>query len=150
MRMIRLATKADLTEINNIYNETVVDSTATFDTEPPEEHVVLVLEEEGSVIGWASLNPYSDRNAYKGTVENSIYFYKKYSGRGFGTLLLTRLLESAKAHGLHTILARMCTEIPNSIYLHRKLGFETVGVMREVGFKFDRWLDVEIMQYLIK
>lgn len=161
MTSIRAATEADQQAILEIYNEAVLNTAATFDTEPrtPEKqmewwskhkknHPVFVAEENGLVIGWASLSPWSDRCAYDTTVEVSVYIHKDFRGKGYGSKLLEVVtLEGGKA-GNHTVISRITEGNDNSIHIHEKLGFFHIGVMKEVGFKFGKFLDVNMMQYV--
>jgi L-amino acid N-acyltransferase len=159
---IRDAQIGDLPAIRDIYNEAVRNTTATFDTEPRSleaqeawfrehgpEHPVLVLMEDGRVIGWASLSPYSDRKAYAGTVENSVYVGEAFRGRGAGTALLTELIDRARRTGRHAIIAKIAQDNPASIRLHRAAGFIPVGTLREVGLKFGRLLDVDLLELIL-
>ena len=163
MTSVRAATEKDLTAILEIYNESVIHSTATFDTEPrtPEKqrawffahkknHPVLVAEENGVVIGWASFSPWSDRCAYDTTVEVSVYIQKEFRDKGLGNTLLRTLVEAGRSLEIHTVLSRISEGNDASIHLHEKYGFKTIGVMKEVGFKFGRFLDVHMMQLLYK
>ncbi|HZY92351.1 MAG TPA: GNAT family N-acetyltransferase [Thermoplasmata archaeon] len=156
---IRRAGVADAEAIVAIYNREVAGSTATFDTEPraietereilqqgDPTHRVLVAVEEGRVLGWASLSPWSPRRAYDGTVETSVYVEESARGHGIGRRLLASLLETARTAGLHTVLARVADGSVASLRLHVDLGFRRVGRMREVGFKFGRWIDVDLLQ----
>jgi phosphinothricin acetyltransferase len=161
--IIRHATEHDLIAINGIYNEAVVNTIASFDIEEKsiefrqnwynnrmkDRHVVIVCEVDKEIRGWASLNQWSDRAAYNGTVENSVYIYSKYHGRGYGSMLMKRLVEMAREIGFHTILSRIADGNQISIKLHEKYGFNIVGVTKEVGFKFDRYIDVVMMQLLL-
>lgn len=160
---IRSATRADAPAMARIYNQAVVSSTATFDTETEtveererwlEEHTapqhpVLVAERDGRVIGWASLSRYSARCAYVTTVEASAYIDEAETGHGLGTALSEALLQAGRAGGVHAVLARICTENTASLAMSRKLGFFEVGVMREVGVKFGRSLDVMMLEMLL-
>jgi L-amino acid N-acyltransferase len=159
---IRCATLEDLPAINDIYNHYVVNSTCTYqeETETMHDrhawfaahgpaHPVMVSIEAGEVVGWASLSPYHERAAYRHTVENSVYVAHTHHGRGIGRLLLQDLIDRAKSIGHHTIIAAIDGEQPLSISLHSKLGFKEVGLMREVGFKFGRWLDVYYLQLML-
>jgi phosphinothricin acetyltransferase len=159
---IRLATLADAEPIRQIYNLEVTTSTVTFDLVPrtleqQEEwlakrsgaHAVLVAEEAGVVVGFASLSPYRDRAAYSTTVEDSIYIAREHQGRGVGKRLLGDLVEVARQHGFHAMMARIVGGHEASIALHTAVGFTTVGVEREVGRKFGQWLDVVLMQRLL-
>jgi phosphinothricin acetyltransferase len=159
---IRCATVDDLPAINDIYNYFVEHSTCTYQ-EAPETmrdrhawfaahgpaHPITVAVEAGDVVGWGSLAPYHKRAAYRHTVENSVYVAHTHHNRGIGRLLLQDLIDRARAIGHHTIIAAIDGEQPLSIALHAKLGFREVGVMRELGFKFGRWLDVHYLQLMV-
>ncbi|HEY7467511.1 MAG TPA: GNAT family N-acetyltransferase, partial [Dehalococcoidia bacterium] len=93
-----------------------------------------------------SLGPFRSKPAYRHTTENSVYVRGDAQGNGVGGLLLARLVEVAAENGWHTIIARITAPNPASERLHARYGFERVGVEREVGRKFERWLDVLIMQ----
>ncbi len=161
--LIRPAVRGDAAAMAAIYNQAVLRSTATFDTEPetPEDrerwlgehtapqHPVLVAERDGRVVGWASLSRYSARCAYVATVEASAYIDEAETGRGLGTALSAALLEAGRAGGVHAVLARICTENTASLAMSRKLGFFEVGVLREVGAKFGRTLDVMMLEKLL-
>ncbi len=159
---IRPAGTADLPRMLDIYNHEVLVSTATYDTKPrsmPEQeewfahhgpgHPVLVAEENGSVTGWASLNPWSDRPAYDRSVEVSVYVAEEHRGKGYGRLLLQALVDAARSRGHHALLARISADNTLSILLHEKLGFTEVGLLKEVGHKFGRMLDVSIMELIL-
>jgi L-amino acid N-acyltransferase YncA len=159
MDSIREAEAADAAAIARIYNQAVVDSTATFDLEPKtsedrslwladhdERHPVLVVERDGAVVGWGSLSSVSDRGAWDATVEISTYVDDRHHGTGVGRALGTELIERARVLGHHVILSRVCAENVASIRLSEQLGFECVGRMREVGRKFGRWLDVDMLE----
>lgn len=161
--LIRSATLGDLPEITAIYNDAIARSTATFDTEPKsteqqlrwfEAHgpraPVLVAESSGVILGWASLSPWSDRCAYSDTVENSVYVRESAREQGTGSALLGALLEEGRRAKLHTVIARIVDENASSIRLHERYGFERIGVMREVGKKFGRLLDVLLMQKIFR
>jgi phosphinothricin acetyltransferase len=162
MTMVRPATIADLPAINAIYNHYVLHSTCTYQTEPSTEeerlqwwrahgpkHPVIVAEEDGVVIGWASLSRFHVRQAYENSVEDSIYLRADQRGRGLGKVLLTELLRLAKEIGHHTVLGGADSEQEASIALHQKLGFVKVSHLKEVGFKQGRWLDVIWMQKML-
>jgi phosphinothricin acetyltransferase len=159
MFVTRPASVEDLKAIMDIYNEAVLTTDATFDLEPKTEeeqgvwltshdrmHPVLVTELEGVVIGWASLSEWSSRCAYAGTAEISLYIKEEFRGKGAGRRLLEDILQAGEKAGLHTVLARITTANAVSIHLHKSVGFEQVGIMREVGKKFGRMLDVLLMQ----
>jgi L-amino acid N-acyltransferase YncA len=101
------------------------------------------------VLGFGALSPYRDRPAYATTVEDSVYVRHDARGRGVGRAILHELVRLATAHGFHTVMARVVGSHEVSIALHRTCGFELVGIEREVGRKFGRWLDVAVMQRLL-
>lgn len=157
-----MARLEDAEGIRAIYNVEVTTSTSTFDLTPRtlaeqeawiREHSgaypAIVAVEAGEVIGFAALSPFRDRPAYATTVEDSVYVRADRQGRGVGKALLTELLRLAAAHGFHAVIARIGGHNEASIALHRSCGFSIVGVEREVGRKFGRWLDVVEMQRLV-
>jgi L-amino acid N-acyltransferase len=163
MLNILRATIEHIEPITNIYNDAVQNSTATFDTEiksveeqrlwfneHSDKYPILVAEENDIVVGWASLSRWSGRCAYADTAEISIYIKDDYRGKGIGTKLLKKILDQGKNAGLHTVLARIADGSDASIRLHKKVGFEYIGVMKEVGKKFGRLLDVHMMQLIFK
>ncbi|UCB43906.1 MAG: N-acetyltransferase [Dehalococcoidales bacterium] len=155
----RAATVEDIKAITDIYNEAVLTTDATFDLEPKTEeeqrawldshdsmHPVLMAEQDGAVIGWASLSEWSSRFAYVATAEISLYVKEEFRGKGAGRKLMEDIMREGERVGLHTVLARIVTGNAVSIHLHESVGFERVGIMREVGEKFGRTLDVLLMQ----
>jgi len=157
---IRPAYETDNEAILAIYNDAVATTTATFDLEPRtaeeqaawfEEHVpphpVIVAEEEGRVIAWASLSPYAVRPAYRFAAELSVYVDKDARRHGAGERLLRELMTLGSMFGLHTLVGRITEENEASIRLVEKLGFKRTGLLEEVGYKFDRWLNVALYQY---
>ncbi len=110
---------------------------------------LVVERDEGEVAGFGSLSPWRDRPAYSTTVEDSVYIHADHRGKGVGRALLTELVRTATAHGFHACMARIVGGHEASIRLHRGCGFELVGIEREVGRKFGRWLDVALMQRLL-
>ena len=159
---VREATAADQRAILGIYNEAVLNSTATFDLEPrtwegqqrwAEEHgppyQVLVAVVDGTVAGWGSLSPFRVKPGYRFTAEDSIYVHQDFSGRGIGGALLEGLIEAAQRGGFHSIIALIDGDNAVSVRLHERSGFRHVGRFPEVGFKFGRWLDVIHMQKVL-
>jgi len=157
--MVQAAREEDVPAIAGIYNEAVLTTVATFDTEPRSleaqrewlrvhdaRHPALVAELRGEVVGWASLSPWSDRKAYDGTAEVSVYVRSDQRGRGIGRELLTALVAAADALDLHVLLARIADGNAVSVHLHESVGFRPVGVMTQVGFKFSRWIDVHLLE----
>ena len=160
---LRPATEADLVAINDIYNHYVLHSTCTYQEEPEtldarrqwfhrhgEKHPVIVAEVDGQLVGWGSLSAYHARSAYRRTVENSVYIHHQYHRRGIGSLLLQELINRARNLGHHAIIAGADTEQTASIALHRRFHFQEVGCMRQVGFKFGRWLDVIYLELILE
>jgi phosphinothricin acetyltransferase len=160
---IRPATLADLTAINDIYNHYVLHSTCTYQTVPStaeerlawftqrtDKHPVRVLEDAaGTVVGWHSLTPFKTREAYARTVENSIYLRHDLLGKGLGSRMLDDQLAAAAGLGHRVVLAVICSSQLPSLRLHEKFGFTPAGLLQQVGYKFDRWLDIAILQKLI-
>jgi len=159
---IRAATAADLPAINEIYNHFVLCSTCTYQDEPDtmeqrhawfathgQAHPVTVAVLDGEIVGWGSLSPFRERSAYARTVENSVYVRPSHFRRGIGRLLLADLIERARTLGHHTIIAGIDAEQEPSIALHEAMGFRNVADLREVGFKFGRWLHVRYLQLML-
>ena len=160
---VRPARLEDAEAIRAIYNAEVSTSTATFDLVPRTladqqawlsarsgAHIaVVVSDDDGEIAGFGSLSPYRDRPAYRTTVEDSVYVRGDRQGAGVGSLVLGELVALASAHGFHAIMARVVGGHEASIALHRRHGFTLVGVEREVGRKFNRWLDVAVLQRLL-
>jgi phosphinothricin acetyltransferase len=151
-----------------IYNHEVENHTTTLDMVPRSladqqawiaarsgafAAVVAVVDDaedgDGIVVGFASLSPFKDRPAYSPTVENSIYVSRSHAGLGIGRRLMDRLISDARDSGFHSMIARIETSGEASLALHRACGFELVGVEKEVGRKFRRWLDVATLQLML-
>jgi phosphinothricin acetyltransferase len=160
---VRVARVEDAEAIRAIYNLEVETSTVTFDLvarTPTEQrawlaartgaHTALVAAESEQVVGFAALSPYKERPAYSTSVEDSVYVHRDHQGRGVGRLLLGTLVQTAEASGFHAMFARIVGGHEASIRLHEAHGFEIVGTEREVGRKFGKWLDVVVMQRLLR
>ena len=164
--LIRPATLNDAAEIAAIYNREVTTSTSTFDlversVEDQERWIeqrsgafcaIVAIADESvdqSVLGFAALSPYRERAAYRTTVEDSVYVHRDHAGSGVGTALLTHLVGVARDSGFHAVMARIEASGEASLALHRSCGFELLGIEREVGRKFNRWLDVAVMQLML-
>ena len=161
---VRPATRDDLPAILDIYNEAVLNTTASYDYEPRtlehrtawfeertrDKYPIFVAEDaKGQVIGWSALNPFHTRIGYRFTAENSVYVAAGERGKGLGKLLLGPLIDAARTRGLHAIIAVIDAQNEPSIRLHAHFGFEKVGLFKQVGFKFDRWLDVVYMERIV-
>ncbi len=159
----RLAHPGDAAAIADIYNAAVetplnfdlrarsIEEQSTWLQERSGAYaaVVAIDDDTDEVIGFGSLSPYRTRPAYATTVEDSVYVRIDQRGRGVGRFLLDHLLDVARQHGFHSIIARVVGGNDPSIALHRAAGFELVGVERQVGRKFRRWLDVVELQLLL-
>lgn len=158
---IRRMTADDMVAVTGIYNEAVRTTTATFDTEEksPEDrkrwflshgpkHPVLVSELGGKVVGWASISKWSDRGAYEGTAEVSVYVEGGERGKGVGRSLLKAIVEEGKRAGLHTLIARIVAGNDRSLSLFKSLGFVEIGTLKEVGYKFGSYHDVIYLQLI--
>lgn len=160
--VIREATVQDMAAVLEINNFEVLNGVATFDLEPrsleaqmkwfhdhASPYCVLVAEDEGRIVGWGSLSPYSARAGYRFTAEDSVYVHHDHFRRGIGRALLRALVERALKEGYHSLIGLVTSENVASLALHAELGFVEAGRTREVGFKFGRWLDVVTVQRLL-
>jgi L-amino acid N-acyltransferase YncA len=160
---IRPATLSDAAAIADIYNEAILTTTATFDTETKtvaereqwlqahdERHPVLVAVVDGKVVGWAAITSWSDRAAYADTAETSFYVHSTHRGRGIGRQLKTAIIDEARRLGYHTLIARVAEGSAESLHLNERAGFFLVGTLKEVGRKFGKLLDVHILQKMLR
>ncbi len=163
--VIRDATEADLAAINDIYNHYVRTCTCTYQEQPDTaadrqewfeahgpKHPVIVAEADGQVVAWGSLSKFGRNqswDAYRFTAEDSVYVRPDMKGRGLGRIILSELINRAKALGYHSIFASISADQTASIALHEKFGFAKVGRLPEIGYKFDKWLDVVYMQKML-
>ena len=161
---IRSAKFEDLPRILEIYNHAVLHTTASYDYEPRtlehrtawfEDHqrqdypIFVAVNEADDVVGWSSLSKFHDRVGYRFTAEDSIYVAAENRGKGVGKLLLAPLVQAAKDRKLHAIIGLIDAQNEPSIRLHARFGFEKVAHLKQVGFKFNRWLDVVYMQLML-
>lgn len=155
--MIRNTSGEDATCILEIYSYYVKTSHCTFELEPPSldqlqrkiretKYPWLVFEEKGKVLGYAYATEWKAREAYNHTVETSVYVQKDQFGKGIACKLYSQLLQQLVSSGFHTALAGISLPNEASIRLHEKLGFQKVGQLGEVGFKFNQWVDVGYWQ----
>jgi len=160
--VIRPAVLADVPAITDIYNEAILTTTATFDIEPKsledrqqwfhshdERHPILVAELNDRVVGWTSLSPWSDRQAYDETAETSFYVHSEFRGRGIGRQLKLAIIAEARRIGFHTLIARAAEGSGESLHINESVGFTRVGVLREVGKKFGKRLGVHLLQLIL-
>ena len=157
---IRNATEHDLEQILAIYNEVILNTTAVYDYKPhtldmrrdwfktkaQQGFPVYVAEEDGKIYGLSSLGPFRQWAAYRYTVENSIYVSAESRGKGIGKLLLPPVIKAAEDLQMHAIVAGIDASNNASIKLHEHFGFKEVAYFKEVGFKFNKWLDLKFLQ----
>ena len=159
--IIRAAVASDMDAITVIYAHHVNYGTGTFETEPPDRVEIarrwsevtarslpwLVADDSGDVVGYAYAAPYRARPAYRHTVEDSVYVRVDRLGTGLGKQLMPALITAAQACGMRQMIA-VIGDSGNqaSIHLHRRFGFQDAGLLKDVGFKFGRWLDTVFMQ----
>jgi phosphinothricin acetyltransferase len=160
---VRPATPADLPAILAIYNDAVVNTTASYDLEPStleqraawfearaaQGFPVLVAEAEGAAAGFGSYGKFRDKPGYRHTVEHSLYVAPGLRGRGIGRALLAELIALARAEGRHAMVGGVDAENQGSLRFHRAMGFVEVARFREVGHKFGRWLDIIFVELLL-
>ena len=161
--LIRPAVEDDLSDIAAIYEHEIANSIATFDLEPPDpaywqeklagkhpgDHLLVAVDDDADVVGYAYSWSFRPRPAYSLTRETSIYLDPSVRGKGIGKLLYPALLDTMADSGVHTAVALVALPNPGSIGLHKFCGFEQVGAMREVGYKFDQWIDVAWFQKML-
>ena len=158
---IRDALDTDLAGILRIYNDAVENSTAIWNDRIvdldnrrawlAERHdqgypVLVAIDEEGQVAGYASFGPWRPHDGFRHTVENSVYVSPDHRGSGIGRSLMKALIERARMLEKHVMVAFIESENRASVHMHQQLGFIHVGQMRQVGCKFGRWLDLTMMQ----
>ena len=160
---IRKAEEKDLSAIMGIYNKEIKNGIATFDTEEKTlremkywfknhgvKNPVIVAETSDGIVGWASLSKYSNRCAYSDTTELSVYVKDEFQRQGIGNKLMEYILIKGKKAGVHAVIARITDGNKHSIKIHEKHGFFHVGVLKEVGNKFGKTLDVYLMQKILE
>jgi L-amino acid N-acyltransferase YncA len=161
---IRQATEKDLEAILKIVNYNIINTTSIYDYEPRtlvqqktilEDKVkadfpLIVIEIANEIAGFGSYGTFRFKEGYKYTVEHSVYVSINHQGKGLGKLLLTELIDLAKKQKIHTMIAVIDAENQNSVEFHKQFGFETVGIIKESAFKFNKWLDTVFMQLILK
>ena len=160
---IREATEADAPAIAALYNPYVAETTITFEEVPVSAQQMaarvgevqqaglpwLVLEEGGALRGYAYATRWKPRSAYRFSVESSVYLAMGHTGRGHGRRLYEALFEALRARGVHAVIGGIALPNPASVALHERMGMAPVAQFREVGFKFDRWIDVGYWERLL-
>ena len=146
-----------------IYNEIILNTTAVWHSEPhtlemrkdwfalkkEQGFPVFIAEEDGTLAGFSTIGPFRPWHGYRYTVENSIYVAAEKRGKGISKLLMPPLIEAARQLGLHAIVAGIEATNEASIYLHEKFGFVEVAHFKEVGYKFDRWMDLKFLELIV-
>lgn len=163
MTTIRPAQLSDAADIANIYNHYVRNSVATFETVPLASEQItqridktisadlpwLVAESAGQLLGYAYAARWRDRPAYRFSVETTIYLEPQCTQRGTGFRLYTALIDAIRQSSNHTAIGGIALPNEASVRLHEKLGFRKTGHLEQVGFKFDRWVDVGYWQLML-
>lgn len=155
---------SDIQAILDIINYNILNSTALYDynirtyeqqkallEDKINKHFpVIVAVEDNKVVGFGMYGEFRFREAYKYTVEHSVYVAPDQQGKGIGKLLLKELIQLAKQQNLHTMIAVIDSENQSSVEFHEKFGFQTVGIIKESAYKFDRWLHSVFMQLILE
>jgi phosphinothricin acetyltransferase len=153
--MIRSVEPKDAREICDIYNFYINNTEITFEEHPVSvdemekrirdvtaKYPWLVIEEGGKISGYAYSGKYRERSAYRYTAELTIYMKNGEEGKGLGAELMRRVIEETRSKGIHTLISAIAIPNERSVAIHEKFGFEKVGHLKDVGFKFDHWIDV--------
>lgn len=160
---IRSYTKNDCQSILEIINYNILNSTALYDynirtleqqlaifeDKIVKKFPILVAIENETIVGFGYYSEFRFREAYKFTVEHSVYAHPNHQGKGIGKLILSELIRLAKAQNLHTMIGVIDAENTGSIAFHEKFGFKQVGFIKDSGYKFDRWLHSVFMQLML-
>jgi len=163
MITIRTATEEDIPTLLEIYNDIIINTTAVWHEEPhtlamrqdwftlkkEQGFPVFVAEENKEVIGFSTIGPFRPWFGYRYTVENSVYVATNSRGKGVANILMPPLIVASKQLGLHAIVAGIEAENEPSIALHKKFGFIEVAHFKEVGFKFNRWMDLKFLELIV-
>lgn len=160
--MIRLAEPKDTKAITGIYNEYVINSVVTFETEAVSVEEMsrciagiskgfpfLVYETDGEIAGYCYVHPWKEKAAYKYTLEVTVYLSPKHTGKGFGRELMLRIIDETRKNGYRVLIACITEGNEASISLYTSLGFKQVSHFEKVGFKFEKWLDVLDYQLML-
>lgn len=160
---IRNMTAADLPEVLDIYNDVIVNTTAVYSEQPhtllmrtewfnertQQGFPVVVAEHEGKIAGFGSYGCFRAWPCYRFTAEHSVYVHQEMRGLGISKLLLSKLVELAKNAGLHALIAGIDSENAASLHVHRTFNFVQVAHLKEVGYKFGRWLDLIFLELIL-
>lgn len=138
------------TALYDYHERSLEQQTAIFEDKLAKNYPIVVATVDSLVVGFGYYSEFRFREAYQFTVEHSVYVAQEYHGKGIGKLLLERLIEIAIEQKRHTMIAVIDSENESSISFHEKYGFKTVGIIRESGYKFDRWLHSVFMQLILE
>jgi phosphinothricin acetyltransferase len=148
-----------------IFNDAIVNSTALYDYKPRTSQsmvqwfdnkqkgnfpVIGVVADNGELMGFASYGTFRAWPAYKYSVEHSIYVAASHRGKGLGKLLLREIVNAAREQNYHVLIGGIDSQNAVSIRMHKRFGFQHAGTLKQVGFKFGRWLDLEFYQLLLE
>ncbi|MGO4771315.1 N-acetyltransferase family protein [Flavobacterium sp. W22_SRS_FK3] len=162
--VIRDATLEDLEKILEIVNHSILHTTANYNYETQNLEVqtkwfedkkaknlpIIVADLDGDVVGFGSYGPFREKIGYQYTVEHSVYVINNVIGKSIGSKLLTELIRLAKEQNYHVMIGAIDADNAGSIAFHEKFGFVVTGTIREVGYKFDHWLDLVLMQLILE
>ena len=162
--VIRNANENDLPQLLEIYNDIILNTTAVyqyevhtlqmrkewFATKQQQGFPVFVAEADESIAGFSTIGTFRQWQAYKYSVENSVYVASDQRGKGIGKLLMQPLIDAATNMDMHTIIAGIDATNEVSIRLHKNFGFEEVAHFKQVGYKFNRWLDLKFLQLILQ
>jgi phosphinothricin acetyltransferase len=161
---IRKANANDVPQILEIVNYAIVHTTSNylydvqdlatqmqwFEEKQAKNFPIIVADLDGLALGFGTYGTFREKIGYQYTIEHSVYVANDYIGQGIGKLLLTELINLAKTEGYHTMIGGIDAANEGSIAFHKKFGFVETGIIREVGFKFGKWLDLQFVQLLLK
>jgi L-amino acid N-acyltransferase YncA len=159
---VRTATTRDTRRIAEIYSAAAAAADSTMDVGPVEAcevagwiqgladvETILVVQEGDKVLGWGIAKKYSTRPGYARAAETSVYIDRAHVGRGLGSMLQRELIDWCREAGFHHLVAKIWADNEPSLAMHRRFGYETVGVQREIGFVSGIWRDVAILQLVL-
>jgi phosphinothricin acetyltransferase len=161
--MLRAVTPQDAAAIAGIYNYYVKNTVITFEEQPvsigemeeriraiTRQYPYFVLEENNEIQGYAYINKYRERSAYRYTAELTIYLRNGLEGKGMGSILMARMIEEARKCGIHSVISVVTLPNERSAAIHEKFGFEQAAYLKEAGLKFEKWLDVGFWELILK
>ncbi|WP_070138195.1 GNAT family N-acetyltransferase [Crocinitomix algicola] len=164
MVTLRQAKTQDLEAIRSIFNHAILNTTAVYTYNPFSTNdmdvwfqtkkegnypVVIAVNMADNVIGFATYGAFRPHAAFQFTAEHSVYVHPNHQNKGVASSLLTKLIELAKANNIHSLVAGIDANNTSSISLHQKFGFEKAGIIKQSGFKFNQWLDLQFMQKIL-